>query len=263
MNIFQKIIKTVTHTYIAAYIKCIEKTYRNNDTRLKYLWFDSKKHHENGSLVVIFQACNTTPIYNYVRTFKDLDVCRLYIKDDFGTNQRGSYYLGEKGRGNVEKTVIELIDKYKNEKKIKRIICVGSSKGGYSAINFSLEFDEAIAIVASPQYYLASYLNSAEDLRVALEDILGQDYCDSQKLQDLDNRLHNKIVNSNKNNEIRLLYSTKEGYTYDKHISHMITDIKNSNITLSEYRVDYEKHWDLYKYFPSYLIQEITKIIDQ
>ena len=59
-------------------------------------------------------ACTRVGIparYNYIRTLDNIEVNRLYILDDEGDDQRGSYYLGQYPEFYTEKAVIELITK--------------------------------------------------------------------------------------------------------------------------------------------------------
>ena len=91
-----------------------------------------------------------------MRTIKECGVNRLFIKDDFGPNQCGDYYLGCNGTYSVENAVFELIDRYIKLVKPKKIIFFGSSKEGYAAINFGLRYPDSKMIVAAPQYYLGT-----------------------------------------------------------------------------------------------------------
>ena len=111
MFLLKKINKKITKLFI----KFKERTFKANDTRLKYLLFNGIRG--NDILVVIFSAYSKdAALYNYVRTLSGFhNVTRLYIKDDFGPNKTGSYYLGEKGNHNVEPSVVDLINHIKKK----------------------------------------------------------------------------------------------------------------------------------------------------
>ena len=64
-----------------------------------------------------------------MRTIKECGVNRLFIKDDFGPNQCGDYYLGCNGTYSVENAVFELIDRYIKLVKPKKIIFLVLVKG--------------------------------------------------------------------------------------------------------------------------------------
>ena len=88
-----------------------EKKYRNENSTLKYLFYTCKNSKD---MVVVFSACTRVGIparYNYIRTLDSIEVNRLYILDDEGDDQRGSYYLGQYPEFYTEKAVIELITK--------------------------------------------------------------------------------------------------------------------------------------------------------
>lgn len=105
-------------------------------------------------LVIGFQACNDAgPRYNYVKTLKSCKVNRLFIKDDLGPRHLGDYYLGENGTFSVENDVFELINNFISKLKPQSIVFIGSSKGGYAALNFGICFPSSNIIIASPQYY--------------------------------------------------------------------------------------------------------------
>lgn len=183
-----KIISIIKKNALSLYLKIKEKTYYSNGTRLKYLFY---KRNSN-ILVVCFSAYNKDKaVYNYVRSLKNFDVSRLYIKDDFGPNGTGSYYLGENAKGNVEKAVIELIKKKTPSNSNGRpvVVFVGSSKGGYAALNFSVEFENSYAVVGAPQYKLGSHLNEPF-FHPMLKDIIGE--ITQERISQLDNHIAEK-----------------------------------------------------------------------
>lgn len=263
MNILKYIKKLVMN----AYVILKERTYYGNGTRVKYLYYKKKSK----ILVVCFSAYNKDKaLYNYVRSLENYDVSRLYIKDDFGPNNAGSYYLGENGKHNVEKTVIDLIKmKTKTINDGKPIIVfVGSSKGGYAALNFGVEFENSYTIVGAPQYKLGSHLNEPFFYPV-LEDIFGN--INQEKIDDLDMHIKRKyeMLPKGSNQHIYLQYSMLEWssvfneYTYEKHIKYLINDIKEkTDIELHCEVLEYKDHGDVHQYFPIYLKNTLNSIID-
>lgn len=123
-GLYKKIISTLYQLYIHNR----ENTFKD---RLKYL-FKQKK--ESDDLMVVFSGFpgDDTAKYNYVRNLSSVSCNQLFILDDFGWKKKGSYYLGEDGNFYVEKMVLELIQKLKDQYKISRIITAGSSKGRLS-----------------------------------------------------------------------------------------------------------------------------------
>lgn len=70
------------------YLALKEKKYKG---RLKYLY----EGHSSDTLIIVFSGFADKPVYNYIRTLKDVCCDKLFILDDFG--YRGSYYWYENG----------------------------------------------------------------------------------------------------------------------------------------------------------------------
>ncbi len=256
----KKIIKRIKHIGISIWLAAKEKTFCANGTRLKYLLFQGNKD----ALIVVFSAYNEKPLYNYVRSLKGIKATRLYIKDDFGANGKGSYYLGENGNHNVEKTVYELIEKQIMEIGIidssTKLIFVGSSKGGYAALNFAAMYNNSYAIVGAPQYLLGTHLIH-DNLYLMMDDIIG---CrDRNRVLALDDHIRVKYEKKPQEYKqtIYIQYSEEE-YTYDLHIKQLIEDLKKTSIEVNLEILHYKEHTDVHKYFPKYLQDVISCILE-
>lgn len=124
-----------------------EKKYRNENSTLKYLFYPCKNSKD---MVVVFSACTRVGIparYNYIRTLDSIEVNRLYILDDEGDDQRGSYYLGQYPEFYTEKAVIELITKVTDKYSFENLYFAGSSKGGWSALNIAASMEGRVKAV--------------------------------------------------------------------------------------------------------------------
>lgn len=241
-----------------------ERVFRGEGTRLKYMYFPMEERRPGGAniLLVGFQGCHDKEArYNYVRTCQALNVHRLFIKDDFAPNRRGSYYLGEKGQYNVERLVHELVQTFIDRLQPERVIFMGSSKGGYGAINCGLEFEQVIIIAGAPQYRLGTYLDKPFN-RPNLIDIIG-DYT-PENIQQLDVRLEQKIKQNPfaRSQTCYLHYSNVE-HTYEKHIKDLRRDILDSGMVLIEDIADYPEHGEVGKYYPAFLLQTVNSIMEQ
>lgn len=251
---------------ISAYMGLKEKTFCSNGTRLKYMFFKGS----TDALIISFSAFSKErAVYNYVRTLKDFSCSRLYIKDDFGPLHTGSYYLGEKGLHNVEPAVIELIKSiYSRMNSDCLMLFVGSSKGGYAALNFAIEFKNSIAIVGAPQYHLGTHLNEPYFYPM-LEDIFGPRT--DEKIALLDQHICDKYKKNGygMNQQIYIQYSPAEWstvfneYTYERHIRYLLDDLeKYTNITVRKEVLDYKDHSDVHRFFPDYLKRNIKELLD-
>lgn len=235
-----------------------EKIYHYGPINLKYLFFKKKSE----VLVVGFQACHKDGArYNYISTLKGFNVNRLYIKDDFAENHRGNYYLGCNGEYNVEKATMALIETYVKRTNAKKVIFIGSSKGGYAAVNFGISFPGAIMIIAAPQYHLGNYLN-CEYQMPNLRDILGEDIT-QEKIEKLNMRLKNKILNDmdGKTQKVFIHYSQND-HTYEDHIKDMLRDLQEVSVSINCDVKDYTVHGDLKYYYPDYLRKSLRTVLE-
>ena len=83
----------------------LEKTF---EKKLNYLYYRCN----SDTLLVVFSAFPPTDkmrVYNYIKSFQNLNVDRLYIKDTFG--YKGSYYLYDRGDDYPAKMCSSLIEK--------------------------------------------------------------------------------------------------------------------------------------------------------
>lgn len=237
-----------------------QKIFHYNDVNVKYILKEKK---ETNALVVVFSACTRKGLkarYNYVKTLDGMECSRLYILDDYAKDHRGSYYLGENFQFNEEKATDRLIQNVLNDLQPDKIIFCGSSKGGYAALNFGVQYPMAHIIVGAPQYFLASYLEQSGNLDALLH-ILGER--NVQKEEELDDRLCHKICD-NKNyptQHVYIHYSNKE-HTYEEHVVHLLKDLEKSGYQIVEDIADYTNHGDLSYYFPDFLKKNIADILN-
>lgn len=241
------------HTRLAAFIK--EKKHYAWGTRVKYMFYFNET---SDTLVVSFPGCSPNSAkYNYMRTLLPFKCNKLFLLDDFGDNHQGCYLIED----NTEKCVIELIESIVKKTKAKTIIFLGSSKGGYSALNFSFLIPNVTVVIGAPQYYLGKYLDTPGTL-TNLKYIIG-DEITAEKKDRLDNRLRQQILNSRyKPKHVYIHYSEKE-HTYPDHVKDMLTDLRKANIDITEDIKDYHEHEQLVEYYPAFLKSVCSQIINQ
>lgn len=136
-----------------------EKIYTNSKLPITYL-FVPASNIKSDKLIIIFSAFSSInrPEYNYIATFSNVNVNRLYILDNYG--ERGSYYLGCINNFDVEKSVYSLITYILQQYNIDKqnVVCVGSSKGGFAALYYGIKYEFGYVISGEPQIYVAKYL---------------------------------------------------------------------------------------------------------
>lgn len=224
------------------------------------MFFEERK---SNVLLVSFPACApNTAKYNYVRTLLPFECNKLFLLDDYGTNHQGCYFIEDK----VEKCTLELlkyvINKCDSQKRrgALKIVFLGSSKGGYSALNFSFLIPNVSVVIGAPQYYLGTYLDK-EETKVNLLYLIGE--ITEEGKNQLNFRLKKRILSSRiKPNVVYYHYSNAE-HTYNEHVKDMLRDLKSVNVKIVEDVKAYPDHGGLKDFFPGFLQNTIQMIFNQ
>lgn len=251
------------YEYCTTKIKLVfnQKKFKSGDVTLKYIL---KKNLNSKDLIVVFSSCTRRGIkarYNYMRTLAKIKANKLFILDDFANDHRGSYYLGYESTYSEEKATVELINFIKKNLGTTKLICCGSSKGGYSALNFGLQYPDSYIIAGGPQYYLGQYLVGSKNIE-CLEHILG--HVSDEKISELDNRLQMLIKRKTNGNtqKIYLHFSDKE-HTYNEHIKDLLQELRECDYTVECDIADYTNHSDISYYFPDFLVKTVSALISE
>lgn len=255
---YKKIIKKYIE-YILTKLKVLfqQKKFMHGNVEIKYML---KKNINSDKLIVVFSSCTRKGIkarYNYVRTLDKISYNKLFILDDFAADKRGAYYLGHNFDFSEEKATRELIQYIINKLGCEEVYFCGSSKGGYAALDFGLQFENAIIITGAPQYYLADYLSQGNE--DALNHIIGNEDRDNRK-NILNHYLENRIRNNKNidNQKIYIHYSNKE-HTYFEHIQFLLKELKDYKYSLIENVGEYAEHSEISLYFPDFLCETILE----
>lgn len=235
-----------------------QKKFRSGQVTLKYML-------ERGvgeELIIVFSSCTRKGIrarYNYVRTLKNVSCNKLFLLDDFATDHRGAFYLGSNMQFEEADAVKALIDRVREKTGAKRLIFCGSSKGGYTALNFGLEYPESYMVVGGPQYFLGQSLLDTENYD-ALKHIVGQ-VC-REKIEYLNQYLPKKVLQNpyTDSQRIYLHYSDSE-HTYEEHIRYLRSDLAGKGYHYSEDVAHYKEHGEISLYFPEFLLHSVEEIL--
>lgn len=111
-----------------------------------------------------YKMFNNVHDYNY-----------LFLCDQYGHDNNGTYYTGYKGDFFVERAIDLIIDKVVHEFSISKenIITLGSSMGGYAALKFAIQKKMMGAIAIHPHIYLdisAKFQNREDHVKYTLPD---------------------------------------------------------------------------------------------
>ena len=235
-----------------------QKKYRTRGVTLKYLLDRA----DSEDLVIVFSSCTRKGIrarYNYVRTLKAVSCNKLFLLDDFAPDHRGSFYLGSNMKFQEAVAVRELIERVREQTGAKRLIFCGSSKGGYTALNFGLDYPGSYMVVGGPQYFLGQSLLDTGNL-VALKYIVGQ-VC-KERVEFLNRYLPQKITENTNvpSQRIYLHYSDSE-HTYEEHIRYLCRDLTEKGYHYSEDVAHYKEHGEISLYFPEFLLHSVEEIL--
>lgn len=244
-------------TLLKIYFQLRSRHFTFKNTKLNYIY---QKQNDSSNLVIVFSAFPRTgyeATYNYLKTLESTKTNKLFILDNFGYQKRGCYYLGENGKLNVQKAVVQLIEKLRKENSYTTTVCVGSSKGGYAALMFGSLIGVDYVIAGAPQYFLGNYLTDNPIKDPILKSIAGNN--DQASVSELNELLPNLIKNNSHFKKVYLHYSQLD-HTYPEHIKSLIADLNNSNISIEIDQQDYQTHQEIRYWFPDFLVKSLDNI---
>ena len=249
---FKKLKRAANRFYTIYWRQLLEKRHKNGK---KYLFFKGEKQYSD-TLIVSFAAfAPNGSRYNYVRALRDIKCHKLFLLDDGAENHSGTYLIDKDSHDKAHEIIEEIIKKYN----VKRQFFIGSSKGGYCALDFSFCFPNTVCCIAAPQYFVGDYMNTESklpNLRAAIEGEITE-----SSLEEINNRLRN-IIKTSPIRPLRayLHYSDKE-HTYEEHVKFMLEDLHRGGIPVEEDAMHYASHDELVNYFPAYLNKIMKKHI--
>ncbi len=234
-----------------------QRSYRYQGVNLKYMYMPVR---DSKVLAVVFSACTRTGLaarYNYVKSLSGINCNRLYILDDFGSDKRGSYYLGRLPEFKEQEATVALIHHIIHESKADKVLFCGSCKGGYGALNIGSRFENSVMIVGEPTYRIATEFAEAKGL---MEYWMGDVTEDKKEYMDryLSEQLKNNPYISGQ--RLHLFYSIRDEY-YERHTKPLLTDLQEAGYTLEEEKAEFAAHADLSLYFPDFLKKWVRNYI--
>lgn len=249
-------IKKWMSTGMELWIRYREKCFHIGDERVKYILQENKK--AEGLLVVFSGFSTDKPRYNYIRTLREVrKVNKLFILDDFGYQNRGSYYLMENGKDNVHKNCTALIKMIAEKVSAKELYCAGSSKGGTAALLYGCELGAKAVISGAPQYYIGNYLNTEKHKKL-LYGMLGSPV-EEKDIAGLNHVVEQAAKECREKPVVYLHYSPRE-HTYCEHICFLLKELEKQGFVVQKDRKEYTEHGDVALYFGQYLCQVMNNI---
>lgn len=241
----------------------IRQSVKSHEREFRHLKYYFSPYSKSKALIVSFAAFpgkGNSAGYNYVARLKGIKANKLFLLDDIWNPVNiGSYYLGKDGEWYLEKDVTDLICQMKNQYGFDKVIMIGSSKGGTSALYFGIKMEADYCIIGAPQYHVGNYLSS-EHMKPILKTIMGDD--SQESIDKLNNYIPLEIQKSNAKKPIVYVHYSPKEHTYRDHIKDMISDLKeNGYKVIEDNEYNYEQHSDVAAYFPQYLIGVIKRIV--
>lgn len=170
----------------------------------------------------------------------------------------GSYYLGYKMSLFSENGIDGLVNYISLKYGIKRIITLGSSKGGTCAILYGLRLGADLIISGSPQFYLGKYLSACGYHKKILKSIINlKKGFDSTFL---DNIVYESIIHPKANPQIILLYSSSEG-DYFNHIFPLIEALKKQSYRISLHDFGFLEHGEIGNVMKDFISKKLTDYV--
>ena len=234
--------------YFRAYSYLKQKTIQVNGCRLHYILYKRKR---NDKVIVIFSGFSghyKKGRYNYLRSLNHSSYDRIYLRDDFGFMQVGSYYLGDHCKLQQNEAIQHFLSKL--TKSYKETIFVGTSKGGTSALYYGLLMHADKILIGSPQYRIGDYLSENEYHQRILDSIINiEDGIDKQWLNFY---LEDLISRTDYEGCITMVFSSKEN-GYSHHIEPLISKMLERGFKLKLHDEGFDCHSDIGIYFKKYL----------
>ena len=250
MKVINRIIKQIEHRKIKRLIASNELQFKD---RVKYLFLPQK----SDTLLIVFSGfTGDVRRYNYVSSFRKLEVNKLYILDSWG--YQGSYYWMDMGDTYPERMVNELINTIVEDNGIKRIITCGSSKGGSAAIYFGLINNASYIFSGACQFLVGTYLGREEHSKI-LEGMIG-DLDKEKMISILDHKISDVISKHRESTAIHLFYSTEE-LTYERQIIPLKSCLDHYGIKYNEKIELFKDHAEVGNFFPIYVCNEMKYIL--
>ncbi len=260
----EKLKRKVYSFMLKRYIATHEKQVSDGKNHLKYLPIRSRRNQCKTLLISFsgFAPRGSKPTYNYIRTLDRFSENKLFLLDDCGLAGTGSYYLGDNGDYFMVRLVSDLINVLINEWAITKVICLGSSKGGSSALMYGILNEADTVVIGSPQYYVGDYLDETEYRAQIMERITGKVRSEAQNEL---NQLLPDLINSKRTGhkpDVYLHYSVKEP-AYAHHVANLIPDLRKNGFHVFEDVHEYLEHADVAKEFPKFLQRTLDTLLPQ
>jgi len=251
----------------------VESTFKNEkifylDDPVKYLFQPSEK--KSPYLLVIFSGLHTreykggTPVYNYIKTLQDTNnYNKLFILDEY----RGQfcYYLGHNCQHGYEKAVIALITTIANQLNIssKNIIACGSSKGGTAALYYGIKYHFGSVISGAPQTYIANFLEKLARRNLVIQKALyNMTGINVEKGKRYINNLLFRLIDETESFPNLKLHIGKGDYHYEEHLIPLLDKLKTTGVDYYLDIQDYDDHSHTGTYYPSFLLEQLSELID-
>ena len=139
-SIIYRIHSRLNRYYSKYLVRNKSRVFQCGEVSLKYLYVPRRG---SRTLITVFSGMNPTRAsYSYINQLNDTSHNRLYILDDFGDEILGCFYLGTNEQFQVEHAVRCLLAELGAKHRYEKYIFCGSSKGGYAALNFGIEYPD-------------------------------------------------------------------------------------------------------------------------
>ncbi|BAO94064.1 heparinase II/III domain-containing protein [Caballeronia insecticola] len=224
------------------------------DWPIQYLF---EPQENSDALFVVFPALAPEFEYriNYHRVLRGAPVNQLFVLDDFGP--QGSYLIASNGKLELAEAVCALIESFRVKLGIEKskVIFLGSSKGGASALYFANRLGYGHVLTGAPQTRIGHFL-------------LRQDLENGPRLanymmpgEDSEEKLDKLIFDLPFNRDVSCRIHVGRGdHHYESHALPYAEHIRTQGGCVEVDVGEYSEHSDLGKHFPLFIENKLRNI---
>lgn len=214
-------------------------------------------HAQSDVLCVVLPAMAGAFDYkiNYLKLLRDAPVNRLFVLDDFGP--QGSYLIASEGDVRLGDALCAMLESMRSRLGIdkRNVVFMGSSKGGTTALYVAHRLGYGHVLAGAPQTRIGHFLLRQD---VANGWRLANHMCPDKSAADALDWLDRLIFDLPVGKEVDCRIHVGEGdHHYRRHVLPYLGHIRKRGGQVDLHVGQYERHSELGKHFPHYVINTL------
>ena len=217
-----------------------------------------ESHVDSRALVVAFPALATKFRYqvNYKNVLARVAATKVFLTDDFGP--QGSYLIASGGDLALADAVLALIESVREHHGVprERVLLLGSSKGGASALYFAHRLGWGSVVVGAPQTRIGHFLLN-QDLTNG-PTIANYMFPQPDAKDRLDRLIYDQPVSTN---VPRYIHVGRGDHHYRQHVLPYVEHVRKAGADCQVELAEYASHKDVGKYFPDFVRRCLCQLL--